>query len=446
MSWLKPARITEPVVLRVLVGGFALVVMLLGAAGYIAVRSTGAIESDAAQVGREQLAMARLLNDAQAGQNTMAAILRQLAPGQEVSQRSTLLTELEAADRALVKVAGAAAETPEAERWKELGAAVRKFSAGVRGAVRHGPALKTADLLPLFDQHDRVVVLEQQLLISSEKRMEQMEERIATESHDLARSSRFLLGACLVLALLCAVLTVTFARSSIRKIEWQATELSRVSWHMLQSQETLARRFSHELHDELGQSLAAVKANLSASHGMDWPGRQADCLKLVDEAIANVRDLSQLLHPVILDDFGLDAGLRWLADGFAQRTGTATDYASTFHDRLDDDTETHLFRITQEALTNVARHSGATRVSIELYREGELVRLAIEDNGRGLPQSQPTRPSLGMTGMRARAQEIQAEFRIAKSSSRGLRLEIKVPIPARKENLAEQEDPHSVSR
>jgi signal transduction histidine kinase len=148
-----------------------------------------------------------------------------------------------------------------------------------------------------------------------------------------------------VLALLTAILTIVFARTSIRKIESQASELSRVSWHMLQSQELMARRFSHELHDKLGQSLAAVKANLSAGHSSDWPSRRADCLESVDSAIANVRELSQLLHPVILDDFGLDAGLRWLTDGFAQRTDIRTDYVSTFQGRLDDETETHLFRI-----------------------------------------------------------------------------------------------------
>ena len=292
----------------------------------------------------------------------------------------------------------------------------------------------------------RVPATAQQLLESGEKRMESTEQRIETESRDLAVNSRLLLGACLVLALLCAFLTLVFARSSIGKIRWQATELSRVSWHMLQSQETLARRFSHELHDELGQSLAAVKANLTAGQAVDWPGRRADCLHLVDEAIANVRDLSQLLHPVILDDFGLDAGLRWLTDGFAQRTGIATTYASTFRDRLPAEVETHLFRMAQEALTNVARHSGATCVTAELHRSEHGVLLSIEDNGRGLPSGTPPRPSLGMTGMRARAQQIKADFRIATPRQGGLRLEVDVPVPPVKEQHAKQEDPHSVSR
>jgi signal transduction histidine kinase len=196
----------------------------------------------------------------------------------------------------------------------------------VRTALDRTDSLNPADLVPLFALHYKVVPVEPQLLESSERRMEATERRIESESRDLASTSRLLLGACLVVALLCAILTVVFARRSIRKIQFQTSELSRVSWRMLQSQEMMARRFSHELHNELGQSLVAVKSNLSSGNSNDWPSRKADCIELVDQAIANVRELSQLLHPVILDDFGLDAGLCWLTDGFSQRTGTQADY------------------------------------------------------------------------------------------------------------------------
>ena len=144
-------------------------------------------------------------------------------------------------------------------------------------------------------------------------------------------------------------------------MEWQTAELGRVSWHMLEDQEATARRFSHELHDELGQSLTAVKTNLAAldSDGAGEPRRAcSDCVRLVDEAIGNVRQMSQLLRPTILDDFGLEAGLRWLAEGFSARTGIEVKLESDFSGRLPDETETHLFRIAQEALTNVARHAG----------------------------------------------------------------------------------------
>ncbi|MBM3736120.1 MAG: sensor histidine kinase [Acidobacteria bacterium] len=445
MVWPQPARITERGVLWALAAGFALVLGLLGAAGFAAVRGTRAIERDATEVGREQLAIARLLNDVQAGQNTMAAILHQLAPGEQIQDRDRLLSELDAADRALAGLSRSAQSTPEAPLWVELDRAVLAFAAGVRRAVdRHGVRLAT-DLSPLFQLHDQVVDVEQRLLVASEKRVEDADRRMEAEFRELAATSRWLMGTCLLLATVCAAATIAFARASIRKIEAQASELSRVSWHMLHSQESLARRFSHELHDELGQSLAAVKANLGAHKPAEWAARRADCLQLVDDAIRNVRELSQLLHPVILDDFGLDAGLRWLTEGFSQRTGIPATYESDFPDRLDQEAETHLFRIAQEALTNVARHADASAVRVEVRSAGGRVRMSIEDNGRGLRRSaQDTpghHPSLGMVGMRARAQEIEGELRFLTAAGGGLRVEVDV---ASKRRITEDAEPQEV--
>ncbi|MEZ5402534.1 MAG: sensor histidine kinase [Bryobacteraceae bacterium] len=449
MNWFDAARISERAVFRGLVAGFALVLALLGLAGLVAVRGTRAIEADAAEVGREQIAMARLLNEVQAGQHAMAAILHQLAPGLEIGDHAKLVSELAAADRALSHAAAAAATSPEAPRWRELEKAGRAFSDQVRLAIESRGPRTPARTARLFDLHDRLVDVEQDLLVASEERMKYSERRIEAESRQLASQSRLLLGTCLVLAAICAIITIHFARTSIRKIERQANELSRVSWHMLQSQESLARRFSHELHDELGQSLAAVKANLSAGGSASWNERRADCIHLVDSAIANVRELSQLLHPVILDDFGLDAGLRWLTDGFEQRTGIATSYISDFRGRLDDEVETHLFRIAQEALTNAARHSGATAVRVTLARVAPGVQMTIEDNGRGLARgdSDENRPSLGLVGMRARAKEIGAVLAFGVPNGGGVRIEVDLPTPRRiEEKDAEPEKTHIAGR
>jgi two-component system sensor histidine kinase UhpB len=198
---------------------------------------------------------------------------------------------------------------------------------------------------------------------------------------------------------------------------------------MLQSQEETARRFSHELHDELGQSLAAVRSNLTSSSQDDKIERRADCVQLVDEAIANVRELSQLLRPVILDDFGLDAGLRWLTEKFGQRTRIKTEYESCLAGRLHSDTETHLFRIAQEALTNIARHSQATKVIIMLEAEVAIVRLTIIDNGCGLaPDRQESPASLGLIGMRARARECGGTLALQPVQPKGLRIVVEVPL------------------
>ena len=214
-------------------------------------------------------------------------------------------------------------------------------------------------------------------------------------------------------------------------MEWQTAELGRVSWHMLEDQEATARRFSHELHDELGQSLTAVKTNLAALDAGGTVNRERleECLRLVDESIGNVRQMSQLLRPTILDDFGLEAGLRWLCEGFAARTGIEVNLASTYSGRMADETETHLYRIAQEALTNIARHSGARHVEVKLESSGREVCLSIQDDGQGLPDPPLPGPrGLGMIGMRARARSAGGDLAVRSRQRQGVLIEVRVPI------------------
>jgi signal transduction histidine kinase len=214
---------------------------------------------------------------------------------------------------------------------------------------------------------------------------------------------------------------------------------------MLENQETTARRFSHELHDELGQSLTAIKANLAAMQTQDGGenARIADCLGLVNEAIHNVRELSQLLHPTILDDFGLDAAIRWLVERFTQRTGIEIDYKADFHGRLAEETETHLFRICQEALTNIARHSGATHADIRLRESGAKVELTISDNGRGLPPGAPEDQGMGLVGMHARVRNAGGELVFRSKPGKGLAIDVEVPARGAEHT---EEDTHFVGR
>jgi signal transduction histidine kinase len=200
---------------------------------------------------------------------------------------------------------------------------------------------------------------------------------------------------------------------------------------MLEDQEATARRFSHELHDELGQSLTAVKTNLSAlagGDGLHHGSRLADCLHLVNEAIGNVRQMSQLLRPTILDDFGLEAGLRWLAEGFATRTGLEVAVDSSYSGRLPDETETHLFRIAQEALTNIARHADARHVKISLTSRGAEIQLAIQDDGRGLGAASSPGRGLGLIGMRARARSAGGDVEVKSRPGGGVLIEVRVPL------------------
>ncbi|MFM2142566.1 MAG: hypothetical protein RLZZ476_1110 [Verrucomicrobiota bacterium] len=424
-------RITERTVLWALVIGFGLVVVLLGLAGLVAVRDSQAIRRNAAGLVKEQLLIARLLYEVQAEEDALAHVLHLLVKTEDPGTRARMLEDLKQADRDVSRLATEAAQTPHADQWQRLAQATQAFSNTARKALDYEGPLPKEVLESLFSSHDEVVKLIHDLILQSTRHLSEVNEEIEAQLKDLADESKLLLGACFVFATLCAILTIRFVRHSIQRIRWQSDELSRVSWHMLQTQEEAARRFSHELHDELGQSLAAVRANLTRGSTHDLDSLRNDCLGLVDESIANVRELSQLLRPVILDDFGLEAGLRWLVEKFAQRTRLKVDFTASCEGRFADETETHLFRIAQEALTNIARHAEATLVHIHLVLEGPNIRLSITDDGKGLPKvdsdTEPS-PSLGMVGMRARARQCGGELSVNPAQPHGLRVEAVVPV------------------
>lgn len=420
-------EVTPRTVFRVLMAGFSLVILLLVAAGFVGVENIRSIKESAARLANQELMATRLLEDVQREQAALSAVFRKLSRGPELADREKILSELDEADDRLEEISASVTGTPDQALWNELKQASNAFSAEARRllAQEDPSTLLSRDL---FRRHEEALALVARLAAVSYAKAAESKKQIEQRSEELIRNSVVLLGSSLLLALGCAVLTVRLAAGMLRKIEWQATELSRVSWHLLENQETAARRFSHELHDELGQSLTAVKVNLLALRGQPGiDGRVEDCVAAVDRALQNVRELSQLLHPTLLDDFGLDAGLRWLAEGFMQRTGIEVEYHADYAGRLPEEIETHLFRICQEALTNIARHAGASRAWIELRRRGDVVDLVIADNGRGLPDDgSALHKGLGLIGMRARARSAGGEVRFLNREGGGLRIEVRV--------------------
>lgn len=265
-------------------------------------------------------------------------------------------------------------------------------------------------------------------LESAYEQAELLRETIYQEGHGLLRWTVWLFAGCVGLSLLCALWAARASAALFGRLEQQSAELVQMQYQFLETQEETARRFSHELHDELGQALTAIKANLSAMRN-GQEERLDDCMGLVDRAIQDVREMSQLLRPTILDDFGLDAALRSLTDSFAIRTGIQVNYKSNVNgSRWKDDTETNLFRIAQEALTNVARHAQATAVNVELMESGGAVVLEIRDNGRGFdPEQSKGSTGLGLPGMQTRARGCGGTLRVENESGKGLRIEVTCP-------------------
>ncbi len=435
-------QITHATIFRVLIAGFLLVGLLLVASALISVQAIRSIRSSVAGLVNEELVATRVLDDIEHEQAALSAVFLTLSRDPQAVDRQKVLSDLDQADQRMDQIDETVSGTPEEPLWNQLQDASSAFSDEARRllSVEHPATLLSRDL---FRRHEESLSLVAKLAAQIDTNAAKARRQIESRSAVLVQRTFLLLGACVLLALACAILTVRMVLDLFRQMELQTSELSRVSWHMLEDQETTARRFSHELHDELGQSLTALKANLHAIElaGSADPHRVSDCVGLVDRAIGNVRELSQLLHPTILDDFGLDAAIRWLTEHFTERTGIEVEYQGDLHARLGEETETHLFRICQEALTNVARHSGATSVRIALRERGEKVMLVISDNGKGLPPGIPEDHGMGLIGMRARARSAGGEMKFRSVEGKGLTIEVEVvPRGAR----SAEKDPHPV--
>jgi len=280
-----------------------------------------------------------------------------------------------------------------------------------------------------YRRHEELITILAELAASHFDAAAAAQNRELVGSKKRVRNSLILLGGARVIKITRAVLTVRTVSQIFRRLNWQAAELGALSSRTMSDQEETARRFSRELHDEFGQTLSALEANLVAMHNTRRynPAGMDDCLALVKQAIDNTRELSQLLRPSILDDFGLSASLRWLAETFSQRMNIKVDYESVGSSRLPDETESQLFRIAQEALTNVARHANATLVRIRLLADESRLSLTISDNGRGFAYK-TRHPGMGLVGMRARARTAGGVLQVTSTPGNGATIEVDIPI------------------
>src|SRR5579862_1964469 len=417
--------------LKVLVIGFATVIILLGAAAVIGVNNARSIAASAAGLVTDQLVIARLLDEVEREQEVLNTAFYRLSRTPATVDRARVLADLDQTDEEIRKMVAEASTGADAAAWNSLQRAAFGFSQEARRLLTLStvPEYSSRDL---FFRHEEVTSVVARLVDLSYAHAVETREGMDRQFKVLEQESAILFGICLVVALACAVITVRLAARVFRQMESQTGELSRVSFRLLETQESTARRFSHELHDELGGSLTAIKSNLIAlAQNPSDRTRIDDCMKLVEDSIHSVRELSQLLRPNIIDDFGLDAGIRWLTDRFRERTGIQVDYRSEFDGRLPDETETHLFRIVQEALTNIARHSGASKVEIHLRADGDNVRLTIHDNGKGMERPRAGTVSIGgmgLNGMRARARSAGGELEFKSQPGAGVTIEVRAPL------------------
>jgi PAS domain S-box-containing protein len=221
---------------------------------------------------------------------------------------------------------------------------------------------------------------------------------------------------------------------SRRQIELRTLELQRLSGRLLQIQDEERRRIARELHDELGQLLVAIKLALQAPGNGSTEAQKVEATQLADEALSKVRNLSHLLHPPLLDESGLLPALHWYIEGLQKRSNLRITFECrpTAFPRLNGDAETAIFRIVQEALTNVYRHSGSADARVELYLHADRVLIRVRDYGKGVTFEGGVVGGLapvgiGISGMRERIKQLDGEFRVSRAEP-GTLVDVSIPL------------------
>jgi len=219
-------------------------------------------------------------------------------------------------------------------------------------------------------------------------------------------------------------------------------EIQKLSSHLENIQEEERSRIALEIHDVLGQQLTALKMDSV------WLKKRVDdhavservtgMIALIDDTIKTVRRLSSELRPGILDDLGLIAALEWQGTEFQKNTGIALRFETNRSDIvLDRSVATHIFRVYQEALTNIARHAGATTVYAAFEQRDDIIQLVVQDNGVGIDLDEVSRKkSLGLIGMKERARLLRGEITISNVSPQGTAMTIKVPVSSSNEKTS----------
>jgi signal transduction histidine kinase len=199
------------------------------------------------------------------------------------------------------------------------------------------------------------------------------------------------------------------------------------------AQEAERRRLARELHDETGQALTSILLGLRTVEEAQTGDQRREAMDTVRELVrATLQDVRQLavdLRPTALDDFGLVPALERLAQGFSETTGIQLDFQSALPpERLPPETETALYRIVQEALTNIVKHARASRVSVLLARRPSSVTLVIEDDGVGFEVAAARPEALGLLGMRERVSLLGGRLTIESTPDAGTTCIAEVPL------------------
>jgi signal transduction histidine kinase len=448
----------------ILVAGFTIVFALWVAWGFQLTRTLDQTETAVAVAQEAQATAERTLQTVRT--NVLLgsiylrdAIIDTAAPRREEyrSELRRLRAEVDAAMRAYRPDVASPAER---EHWLRLQRELEEFWASRDLPFTDGPNSPAAAAAMLrrrvVPRRNTILQVIDQLTALQNAASRRRQDEVAALHRDV-RLRLLSMGAFTMAVAVLVAAAAAFRVSRLqRQVERQRADefryredLERLSARLVHAQEQERRRLARELHDEVGQALTAVRMDIGIALRTTREPRVKAALEeasdLAETTLRGVRDLSQFLHPSVLDDFGLPVALTNYLRSFARRTGVLAHLAGTVEERLAPQTEVAIYRIVQEALNNVARHSDATTCTVTLSSQNGTLELIIDDNGRGLTSTpeQSARAGLGLIGMRERAQALGGTFTVANRAGGSTRVQVTLPLVLQPVSAAEPSVMHT---
>jgi signal transduction histidine kinase len=433
----------------ILAAAFGSLIGLLGVAGFESFRRANQIYEEISYLHESYRRGEQVLGQVQADIHLAGVLVRDylLDPSQITGQlyREKLISVREGMQDqfdALQKMIGA----EDAGRLSELRAEVDAYWSSVNPLFEWSPQEKSAFsayflrkvVLPRRDAALKLAVeigrLHQAQISRQRASIDAKQEQFRS---DLGRLLALAMSLGLAVALASMVRLYRLERqaeNSRRRTEKAEQELRRLSQQLVRGQEEERKAISRELHDQVGQMLTALRMEIGTLQQLreadetQFRAHAQEAKKLSEETLRAVRDMAMGLRPSMLDDLGLGPALEWQAREFSRRFGVPVSVQLEGDlDTVGERQRTCIYRVVQEALTNCARHAGATEIRITARGEPHRVSLQIQDNGAGFDLNNPKRKGLGLIGIQERVRELEGSVKILAQPGKGTVLAVDLP-------------------
>jgi signal transduction histidine kinase len=463
----RPARLT---IRGTLYAGFGLVFVLWLASGYDFVSRLDSVEERASAVGARAAAADQQLSTVRVQVLIASIYLRDAlfdtTPKTRDDYRAQMGTARRDIGQALIAYVPVADLEDEREDFRQLRAEIDAFWEMVLPVLEWDVSRRSTEARTWLRER---VIPKRELIVRISERIQGLNRAALVREHDevrqiyadMRRRIWATSGLALMASLLIAAAATRYAGRLEGRIRQQSIKdaentrnLQHLSAKLVKAQEEERRTIARELHDEVGQALTAIKVELSiAGKRAALTEREGaafqEARRLTERALQQLRDLSQLLHPAMLDDLGLPETIAWYLNGFSARTSIRADLVQDrMEGRLASEVETCLYRILQEALTNVARHAEASHCRVYVQRLPHTVLLTVEDDGKGFPADQPAtgerKRGLGLLGIKERVAGFRGSLRVETAPGAGTRLTVELPALPREPRTDLETAPHDV--